>query len=60
MVKVRVTQVRSQINRPAYQRATLKCLGLGKVNSSKEIVLNPALLGMIRSVSHLVRVEEIN
>ena len=59
MSKVRVTQVRSMIGRPADQKRTLAALGLGKINRSVEINVNPALEGMIRKVDHLVKVEEI-
>ena len=59
MSKVRVTQVRSMIGRPADQKRTLAALGLGKINRSVEINVNPDLEGMIRKVDHLVKVEEI-
>ena len=57
--KIRVTLVRSLIGRPPRQRASVKALGLGKINSSVEKPANDAVLGMVRSVSHLVRVEEL-
>ena len=57
--KIRVTLVRSLIGRPPRQRASVKALGLGKMNSSVEKLANDAVLGMVRSVSHLVRVEEL-
>jgi large subunit ribosomal protein L30 len=59
MSKIRVTQVRSMIGRPENQKRTLAALGLGKINRSIEIEVNPALAGMIRKVDHLVKVEEI-
>jgi large subunit ribosomal protein L30 len=59
MSKVKVTQVRSMIGRPETQKRTLAALGLGKMNRSVQIELNPALAGMIRKVDHLVKVEEI-
>jgi large subunit ribosomal protein L30 len=59
MSKIRVTQVRSMIGRPENQKRTLAALGLGKINRSIEIEVNPALIGMIRKVDHLVKVEEI-
>ncbi len=59
MSKVKVTQTRSMIDRPETQKRTLKALGLGKINRSKEIELNPSLEGMIRTVQHLVKVEAI-
>jgi len=59
MKKIRITLVRSQINRPEIQRKTIKALGLTKMNSSVEKDATPQILGMVRKVSHLVKVEEI-
>lgn len=59
MSKVKVTQVKSMIDRPETQKRTLKALGLGKINRSKEVELNPSLQGMIRTVQHLVKIEAI-
>ncbi|MFN8348410.1 MAG: 50S ribosomal protein L30 [Spirosomataceae bacterium] len=59
MSKIRVTQIRSMIGRPENQKRTLAALGLGKINRSVEVEANPALIGMIRKVDHLVKVEEI-
>jgi len=56
---IRVTLVRSPIGRKPEQRATIKALGLGKMNSSVEKPANDAVLGMVGSVSHLVKVEEL-
>lgn len=58
MAKVKVTLVRSVCGRKQNQRATVKALGLKKMNSSVEVELNPAIQGMIDTVSHLVKVEE--
>lgn len=59
MQRVKITLVRSVIRTLPAQRRTVKALGLGKIGSSVEHELNPAINGMIRTVSHLVRVEEI-
>lgn len=59
MKKVRITQVRSRIKRPKRQKATLVALGLKKMHASKEVELNPQIEGMIKRVSHLVKVEEL-
>ncbi len=56
--RVRVTQVRSQIGYDRQQRATLRGLGLRRVNHTVEVEDTPAVRGMIRKVIHLVRVEE--
>ncbi len=57
--KVKITQVRSLINRPGDQRATMVALGLSKINASVEKTVTPQLLGMIKKVSHLIRIEEL-
>ncbi|MEX2592264.1 MAG: 50S ribosomal protein L30 [Anditalea sp.] len=58
MAKVKVTQVRSTIKRPKDQKATIQALGLGKINRTVEVENTPHIAGMIRKVSHLVKVEE--
>ncbi|PIE04263.1 MAG: 50S ribosomal protein L30 [Spirochaetales bacterium] len=57
--RIRVTLVRSPIGRKPSQRATVKALGLGKMNSSVEKDANPSVLGMVAAISHLVKVEEL-
>ena len=57
--KVRITQVRSTINRPKDQKATVVALGLGKMNRTVEKEVTPQILGMIKKVSHLIKLEEI-
>jgi large subunit ribosomal protein L30 len=58
MGTVRVTQVRSQIGQSERHRGTLRALGLGKIGRSAEHRETPELAGMLRKVSHLVKVEE--
>ena len=58
-LKLKVTLVRSAISRPEVQRRTVKALGLTKLNKSRVLPDNLAVRGMIRSVSHLVRVEVV-
>ncbi|HHU89242.1 MAG: 50S ribosomal protein L30 [Sphaerochaetaceae bacterium] len=57
--KVKVTLVRSVIGSLPKQRKTVKALGLGKINSSIEHEATPQILGMVRVVNHLVKVEEL-
>jgi large subunit ribosomal protein L30 len=57
--KVRVTKIKSEGKRGAVQQGTLRGLGLGKMNSSRELVDTPEVQGMIRRVRHLVRVENV-
>lgn len=59
MSKVRITQIKSIIDRPEKQKLTIKALGLGKINRTVEHENTGAIAGMIRKVSHLVLVEEI-
>ena len=59
MKKIKITQVKSAIDRPERQKLTLKALGLNKLNSSKEVEATDQILGMIRKVDHLVKVEEL-
>ncbi len=58
--RIRIQLVRSVIGRLPEQRRTVKALGLGKINSTVEHDVNPAIMGMVNVVSHLVKVEEIN
>ncbi|HTL09773.1 MAG TPA: 50S ribosomal protein L30 [Chitinophagaceae bacterium] len=59
MKKIRITLVKSPIDRPERQKLTLKALGLGKLNSTKEVEASVQILGMVRKVNHLVTVEEL-
>lgn len=56
--KIKITQVRSIIDRPKRQKDTMKALGLRKMNQSVVHEATPQILGMVRKVSHLVSVEE--
>lgn len=59
MARVRITQVRSTIDRPQTQKNAIKSLGLGKINRYIELDQTPAIAGVINKVKHLVKVEEI-
>lgn len=56
--KVKITQVRSVIERPKDQKATMVALGLGKMHRTVEKELTPQIQGMINKVSHLISVTE--
>jgi large subunit ribosomal protein L30 len=56
---VKVTQVRSPAGRLAYQRATLRGLGLDRINRSRVLEDTPAVRGMIERVRHLVRIDPV-
>ena len=59
MKKLKITLVKSPIDRPERQKLTLQALGLGKTNSSKEVEATPQILGMIRKVEHMLKVVEL-
>jgi large subunit ribosomal protein L30 len=58
MSKITVTQIASANGRKPGQRETLTGLGLKKIRAVRELDDTPSVRGMIRKVSHLVRVEE--
>lgn len=57
--KLRITLVKSTIGAVPKNRKTVEALGLRKIGKTVEMPDNPAIRGMIRHVSHLVKVEEI-
>ena len=59
MAKVKITQVKSVIDRPKRQKATMEALGLNKMHKSIEVEATPQVMGMVDKVKHLVTVEEI-
>jgi len=59
MGKIKIKQLRSKIGRPENQKRTLIALGLGKINRTVELEATPQILGMVKTVSHLVKTEEI-
>jgi large subunit ribosomal protein L30 len=57
--KIKVTQIKSTIGQSPRHRGTIRALGLGKIGSTAEQDgANPAVLGMLRKVAHLVKVED--
>jgi large subunit ribosomal protein L30 len=58
MAKVKITQVKSLIDRPKRQKDTVKALGLKKINHSVTKDVSPQVMGMIDKVAHLLKVEE--
>ena len=59
MAKIKITQVKSGIDRSERQKLTLKALGLNKMNATREVEATPQILGMVKKVNHLVTVEEM-
>jgi large subunit ribosomal protein L30 len=59
MKKIKITQIKSGIDRSERQKQTLIALGLRKLHASKEVEATPQILGMVNKVSHLIKVEEV-
>lgn len=59
MSKLKITQVKSGIDRPERQKKTLRALGIRKLNHSVEKENTPQIQGMVRQVNHLIKVENI-
>ncbi len=57
--KIKITQTKSIIDRPKDQKRTIKALGLGRPNWERVHNDTPQIRGMVKKVTHLVRVEEI-
>ena len=58
MGKLKITQVRSAINRLEKQKRTIRALGIRRLHHTVEHEDTPQIRGMIRVVQHLVKVEE--
>ncbi|GGE26329.1 MULTISPECIES: 50S ribosomal protein L30 [Sphingobacterium] len=59
MAKIKITQIKSVIDRSERQKKTIEALGLKKINHSVEVEATAAIIGMVRKVNHLVAVETI-
>ena len=59
MKRIRITQVKSGIDRNETAKRTLVALGLRKMNASVEVAATPQILGMVKRVGHLIKVEEL-
>jgi large subunit ribosomal protein L30 len=59
MKKIKITLVKSPIDRPERQKLTLKAMGLNKLNASREVEATPQILGMVRKMNHLLKVENV-
>ncbi|NOZ55594.1 MAG: 50S ribosomal protein L30 [Calditrichaeota bacterium] len=58
--KVRITQLRSTIDKKPNQRAVLRALGLRKRHQTVEHMASPTIMGMVEKVRHLVKVEFVD
>lgn len=59
MKKIKITLIKSVIDRPETAKRTVIALGLKKMNASVEVEPTPQILGMVRRVNHLLKVEEV-
>ena len=59
MKRIRITQVKSGIDRNETAKRTLIALGLRKLNASVEVEATPQILGMVKRAGHLLKVEEV-
>lgn len=59
MAKIKVTQVKSIIDKTQKQKDTIKALGLKRINHSVEHEATPQIMGMVAKVKHIVAVEEL-
>jgi len=57
--KVKITQIKSAIGYRRQAKDTLKALGIKKMNGSVVKVVSPAVQGMITSINHLLKVEDL-
>ena len=57
--KVKITQIKSAIGYRCQAKDTLKALGIKKINGSVVKVASPAVQGMIASINHLLKVEDL-
>ena len=57
--KVKITQIKSAIGYRRQAKDTLKALGIKKMNGSVIKVVSPAIEGMITSINHLLKIEDI-
>ena len=55
---IKITQVGSPIRRDKTQRATLVGLGLNKMHRTVEVAATPEVMGQVKKVQHLVKVED--
>ena len=50
MAKIKITQIKSVIDRSERQKKTVEALGLRKINHSVEVEATPAIIGMVKKV----------
>jgi large subunit ribosomal protein L30 len=60
VMKVRITQVRSAIGRKSYQQRILKALGIRRMHHTVVHEDSPTVMGMVKKITHLLKVEKAN
>lgn len=56
---IKITQIKSAIGSPINQKRTIEALGIKKMNHSVVHKATPQILGMINTVKHLVKTEDV-
>jgi large subunit ribosomal protein L30 len=59
MAKIKITQIKSVIDRSERQKRTIQALGLTKISQSVEVEATPSIIGMVKRVNHLVAIEKV-
>jgi large subunit ribosomal protein L30 len=59
MEQIKITLVKSMIDRPQKQKDTLSALGITRREQSVVKAKNPQIMGMVKKVNHLVKVETV-
>lgn len=59
MEQVKITLIKSMIDRPKRQKDTLAALGISKREQSVTKPKNDQIMGMVNKVNHLVKVETV-
>ena len=54
---IKITQNKSTIGKNSIQKKHLLALGLKKIGSSKSVILNPSINGLIKKVNHLIKID---
>ena len=59
MAKIKITQIKSGIDRSERQKQTLIALGLNKLHATKEFEATPQILGMVKKIQHMVEIKVV-
>jgi large subunit ribosomal protein L30 len=59
MARIKITQIKSVIDRSERQKRTMQALGLTRISQTVEVEANAAIIGMVRKVNHLIAIESI-